>query len=166
PWEVRTAPRLVYKLPKYSLHMSSGRAKVRSRARRSASAATARPNPRKPSLPSLHPSPNRRKNPVHPQVTAGTALLIGELAAINARFNVAAALAAKFATAKPVCRFAYHGGKLDAGYVAKHQHLMARAERAERVQLLPEPLRNARTSVRRPRLDNVPSRMCIRSFRA
>ena len=75
-------------------------------------------------------------NSVHPQVTAGTALLIGELAAINARFNVAAALAAKFATAKPVCRFAYHGGKLGAGYVAKHQHLMARAERAERIQLL------------------------------
>ena len=43
---------------------------------------------------------------------------------------------AKFATAKPVSRFAYHGDNEGMGYVAKYQHLMARAVTAKRAQLL------------------------------
>jgi hypothetical protein len=43
---------------------------------------------------------------------------------------------AKFATTKPVSKFAYHGDNLGMAYVAKHQHLMARAVKAERAQVL------------------------------
>jgi hypothetical protein len=43
---------------------------------------------------------------------------------------------AKYATAKPVSRFAYHGDNEGMSYVAKHQKLMARAVKAERAQLL------------------------------